>query len=77
MGRIVLNGIMALYRLMLNNFFLYQFVDRIMRAKTSFCPRIFDVVIISVVFKGGLFEVIGCGRMKNWIVLCKSHQDCF
>ena len=48
-----------------------------MRAFESVRPHIFDVVIMSVVVKGGVFEVIGHGRTNNWMVLCEFHQDRF
>ena len=30
-----------------------------------------------VVFKGDLFEIIGCRYTKNWMVLCELHQEWF
>ena len=57
--------------------FLYPFVDGIVGAFASVWPRIFDVVIISVIVKGGLVDVIGHGRQKNRIALCELHQYLF
>ena len=64
-------------RLMFDNLFLYQFVDGIVRAFASVLPHIFDVVIISAVFKGNIFEFIGRRLTKNWMVLYDSYQDWF
>ena len=47
------------------------------RAKASVFPCIFDYVLMNEVVKGGVFEFIGCRRMKNWILLCESHQNLF
>ena len=60
MGSLVLNDYVALYGLMFENLFLSPFIYRIVGAKTAVCPRIFDVVIMSVVVKGGVFEVRLC-----------------
>ena len=46
----------------------------ILSAKASVRPRIFDDVVIHEVVKGDVFEFIGRGRTKNWMVLCESHQ---
>ena len=73
----VFNGRVTLYRLVFENLFLSPFVDGIVRAFASVRPFIFDVVIMSVVVKGGVFEVIGHGITKNWVVLCELHQDWF
>ena len=53
------------------------FVDGIVRAKAYVCPRIFDVVLMRVVVKGGVFEFIGHIRTNNWMMLCESHPDWF
>ena len=68
---------MTLDGLMFDHFLLYSFVDGIVRSKASVYPRIFDVVVMSVVVKGGVFEFIGHGFTKNWVVLCDSYQDWF
>ena len=68
---------MKLDGLVFEDFFLSPFVDNIVRALASVSPHIFDVVIMSVVVEGDIFEVIGRGCTKNWIVLCDSHQDWF
>ena len=68
---------MTLDGIMFENLFLSLFVDRIVREFASIQSRIFDVVIISVLVKADIFEVIGCGRTKNWMVLYESHQDWF
>ena len=47
------------------------------RAKTSVRPRISDDVIMHEVVEGGVFEFLGHGRTKNWVVLCGFHQDWF
>ena len=47
------------------------------RYKASVCPRIFDDVVMYGVAKGGVFEFIGLGPAKNWMVLCGLHQDWF
>ena len=44
------------------------------RYKASFRPHILDDGIMYVVFKGEVFEFIGCGRTNNGIVLCDSRQ---
>ena len=40
-------------------------------------PSISDVVVIHVLFKGGVFEFIGSRRTKNRMVLCETHPDWF
>ena len=65
---------MTLDGLMFENLFLSLFLDSIVRDFDTVRPRIFDVVVISVLVKKGIFEVIGRGRMKKWMVLCESHQ---
>ena len=77
MGLLVSNGHVTLEGLMFDNFFLYPFVDRIMRDFAYFRPRMFDVVIMSLVVEWWLFEVILRGRTNNWMVLCESHQYWF
>ena len=47
---------------------------RYVRDKASVRPRISYDVIMYVVIKGGVFEFIGHGRMKNWILLCEFRQ---
>ena len=39
--------------------------------------RILDDVVMHKVVKGGVFEFIWIGRMKNVIVLCESRHDWF
>ena len=65
---------MTLDRLVFENPFLSLFVDSIDRAKASVRPHIFDVVIISVVVKWGVFEVIGRGRTNKCMVLCDFYH---
>ena len=66
---------MKLDRLMFEILFLSPFVDRIFRAFAPVCPCIFDVVIMSALVKEDVFEFIGRGLTKNWMVLCELHQD--
>ena len=63
--------------LMFENFFLYPFLYRFVRAFASVHPHIFDVVIMSVVVKGDVFEVICHGLTENWMVFCESQQKWF
>ena len=58
-------------------FYIFAVMVGFVRAKASICPCIFDDVVIHEVVKGGVFELIGRGRMKNWMVLCELHQDWF
>ena len=44
------------------------------RANSYVRPHILDDVVMHVAVKGDLFEIVGLGRMNNWIVLCESHQ---
>ena len=46
-------------------------------AKVSVRPHILDYIVMHEVVKGGVFEFIGLGRKKNWIVLCELRQDWF
>ena len=39
-------------------------------AKVYVHPHIYDVVVMYVVVKGGVFEFIGRRHTKNWMVLC-------
>ena len=55
--------------LIFEKLFLYPFVDGIVRAFVFVCISIFDVVVMSVIVKGGVFEVIGHGRTKQCMVL--------
>ena len=68
---------MALDGLMFVNLLFYPIVDRIVSAKASLRPHIFDLVVMRVVFKGDVFEFIGYGHTKKWIVLCELHHDWF
>ena len=70
----MLSGNVTLDGLMFDNLFLSPLVDGTVRAFTYVCQRIFDVVIMIVVVKGGLFELIGRGHTKNCMVLCELHQ---
>ena len=56
---------------------LSPFVDRIMSFNASIFPHIFDVVVMHVVFEGGLFEFVLRRCMENCMVLCDSHQYWF
>ena len=58
-------------------FFPYHFVDGIVRAFESFRPHKFDVVVMSLVVKGEVFQFIGRGLTKNYMVFCELHQDQF
>ena len=53
------------------------FVDGTTREFVSVRPYIFDVVIASVVVEGDVFEVIGYGFTKKWMVLGELQQDSF
>ena len=68
---------MELDGLTFDNLSFYPLVDVIVRAKAYVRPRIFDVFIMRVVFKGRVFDFIGCRLTKNCMVLCKYHQDRF
>ena len=74
---LVLNGRVKLDWLMFENLFLSLFVGRIVRVFVSFRTRIFDVVIMIVVFKGGILEVIGRGITNKCMVLYESYQYWF
>ena len=39
--------------------------------------RIFDDVVLHEVVKEDVFEFIGLGHTKKWMVLCELHQDLF
>ena len=71
---LVLNGHVTLYRLIFENLFFSPFVDGLMRDFAYVCQYIFDVVIMSLLVKGDVFEVIEHGCTKNWMVLCEYHQ---
>ena len=61
---------MILDGLMFDNIFISPFLDRIVRAKASVRPHLFDVVLMHVVVKGGVFQFIRRIRTKNLNVLC-------
>ena len=62
---------MVLDGLMFDNLFLSPFVDGILRDFYYVHPCIFDLVVMSVLIKGGgVFEVIGRVHTKNWVLLC-------
>ena len=63
--------------LMFDNFLFSSFVNGIVRAKVSIFLCIFDAVVMSVLVKGGVFDLIGRRRTKNLVVLCESHNDWF
>ena len=67
---------MTLYELMFDHLLFTPFVVTIgyVKYKESISPCILDDVVMYVVVKGDVFEVIGYGRTKNWIMLCKSRQ---
>ena len=68
---------MTLDGLMFDTFALLPICGRNCEVKAYVCPRIFDVVIMRVVFKGGVFEFIGRKRTKNLMMLCELQQDWF
>ena len=72
-----MNGNVKLNGIIFENLFLFPFVDIIMRDFESVCPRILYVVIMGVVVNEDVFEVIGSGRTKNWMVLYELHQEWF
>ena len=49
------------------------------RSKESVWPHILDEVLMNVLFKGGVFEFLGTGCTKIWVVFCDLLQDwsCF
>ena len=63
--------------LMFDNLFFYSLMDGIVRAKASVRPGLFDMVVMSLVFKGNTFEFIGLRPTKICMVLCDSHQYWF
>ena len=68
---------MGLDGLIFDHLFFYPFVDKILMAKASVCPRISDVVVKRVVVKGFVFGFIVHRHMNNWMVFCELHQDRF
>ena len=70
---------MTLERIMFDHLRFNPFAVTIghVRAKVSFCTCILDDVVIHEVFKGDVFEFIGLGRTKSWIVLCELRQYWF
>ena len=64
---------MTLEGLMFDNSFLSPFVDGIVRSKASVRLRIFDVIVMRVLFKGGVLEFIGRRHTNNSMVLCEFH----
>ena len=64
---------------MFDNCFFSQFLVTVgfVRAKWSFRPCIFYEVIMHELVKWDVFKFIERGYMKNWMVLCESHQDWF
>ena len=77
LGWLVLNGHGTLDGIMFEIFFISPFVYGFMMAFAYVRPWLFDVVIMSVVVKGGVFEFIGRGGMENWMLMCESHQYWF
>ena len=74
MGLLVLIGHVTLDGIMFDNFFFSPFLEVIVRVKAYVLPQIFDVVLMHVVVKGGVFQFIGCRHMNNWMALCELHQ---
>ena len=70
---------MTLDGIMFDKFFFSPFVIRVafVMAKASVHPNMIDNVIMHEVVKGDVFEFIGIGSTKNWVVLCESRQDWF
>ena len=70
---------MTLDGLMFDNLLFYPFVVTVkfVRAKDSVLPCIFDDVVIHEVVKGDVFEFVGLGHKRNWILLCDSQYDWF
>ena len=64
---------------MFDNFFFSPFSVTVgfVRAKEFVRPHIPDDVLTNEVVKGDVFEFVGLGRTKNYIVLCDSYQDKF
>ena len=62
---------------MFDNFFFNPFTVRFFRFNASVFTRISDVFVMHEVVKGHVFEFIGRGQTKNWMVLCELHQDWF
>ena len=67
---------MKLDGLMFDNVFLSPFLDMVVRLFLSVCSHIFDVTVMSVLVKGDVFEVIGRGHTKKWVVLCTDTGFC-
>ena len=65
--------------LMFDNYLFYPFAVMVgfLRAKASVFPRIFDDAVMHEVVKGCVFEFIGRGHTKNWVVCYELHQYCF
>ena len=56
---------MTLDRLVFDHLLFYPFMYGTVMAMTSVRSHIFDVVVMLVVVKGGLFNFIGSRHMKN------------
>ena len=67
---------MKLDGLMFDTFYFYQFTVRVgfMRYNASIRSYIFNDAIMNELVKGKVFEFIGLGRTKNWIILFESKQ---
>ena len=72
----VSDGHVTLYELMFDHLLFTPFVVTVgcVKYEEPVIPCILDDVVMYVVVKGDVFEVIGYGRTKNWIMLCKSRQ---
>ena len=70
---------MTLDGLMFDHFFfsLFSVTFGFVRSKAYVRPLILYDVLMHVLVKGDVFEFIGLGRTKNWIMLCESRQDWF
>ena len=75
----VSSGDVMLDRIVFYHMRFYPFMVKFgcVRANASIFPRIPGAVAMHVVFKGGVFELIGIGRKKNGILLRELNQDFF
>ena len=64
---------------MFDNFFFSPFSVTVgfVRAKEFVRPHISDDVLTNEVVKGDVFEFVGLGHKRNWILLCDSQYDWF
>ena len=70
---------MTLDRLMFDHLLFSAYVVTVgfVGSKASVCLLIFDDVVMHEEVKVGVFEFIGIGCMKTWIVLCELRHDWF